>query len=254
MDTAKLWFMLLCVCSSWILCLAIQCNWTTEYEYEKRCCKACPAGEYPKVPCPENGDSVCQKCSTAVLAIEKCFCKVDHLCFDDKCASCKPRKRCEPGYQLRRTGRFDYNYYCEPCQINTYNDAEDSTCKLITKCDGGEIFPGNQTHNARCASSVPQLTTVHAGNQEEKNSQTTHSFMVACLVVTVLTFLVFIMYTAFQTFKYKMHTKISHPYTQRIVLPSDTCSCKLSKEEQGEENDSNTEVSDVPCKHDFHFP
>ncbi|KAL1272527.1 hypothetical protein QQF64_028389 [Cirrhinus molitorella] len=167
---------------------------------------------------------------------------------------CKPRKRCEPGYQLRRTGRFDYNYYCEPCQINTYNDAEDSTCKLITKCDGGEIFPGNQTHNARCASSVPQLTTVHAGNQEEKNSQTTHSFMVACLVVTVLTFLVFIMYTAFQTFKYKMHTKISHPYTQRIVLPSDTCSCKLSKEEQGEENDSNTEVSDVPCKHDFHFP
>ncbi len=30
-------------------------------------------------------------------------------------------------------GAFDYSYYCEPCPKNTYNDAEDSTCKPITK-------------------------------------------------------------------------------------------------------------------------
>uniref|UniRef100_A0A672T5J7 Tumor necrosis factor receptor superfamily, member 18 n=1 Tax=Sinocyclocheilus grahami TaxID=75366 RepID=A0A672T5J7_SINGR len=202
MDTAKLWFTLLCVCGCWILSLAINCDWTTEYEYEERCCKACPL-----VPCPENNtESVCEKCSTAVSAKDKCFCKDNHLCFDDKCGICA----------------FDYWYFCEPCPDNTYNDAEDSTCKSITKCVGGEIFPGNKTHNARCVSS----------EREKDRSQTTHPFMLACLVVTVLTCLVFII----------------KPCTQRMVLPSDTCSCKLSKEEKAED-------SEDPCKHDVHsFP
>uniref|UniRef100_A0A673H9H4 Tumor necrosis factor receptor superfamily member 18-like n=1 Tax=Sinocyclocheilus rhinocerous TaxID=307959 RepID=A0A673H9H4_9TELE len=234
MDTAKLWFTLLCVCGCWILSLAINCDWTTEYDYEERCCKACPL-----VPCPENNtESVCEKCSTAVSAKDKCFCKDNHLCFDDKCGICKTRERCKPGHQLKRTGAFDYWYFCEPCPNNTYNDAEDSTCKSITKCVGGEIFPGNKTHNAICVSS----------EREKDRSQTTHSFMLACLAVTVLTCLVFIMYTAFQIFKYKMLTKSNKPCTHRMVLPSDTCSCKLSKEEKGED-------SEDPCKHDVHsFP
>uniref|UniRef100_A0A671PU10 Tumor necrosis factor receptor superfamily, member 18 n=1 Tax=Sinocyclocheilus anshuiensis TaxID=1608454 RepID=A0A671PU10_9TELE len=210
MDTAKLWFTLLCVCGCWILSLAINCDWITEYEYDERCCKACPL-----VPCPNNNtESVCEKCSTAVSAKDKCFCKDNHLCA------------------------FDYWYFCEPCPNNTYNDAEDSTCKSITKCVGGEIFPGNKTHNARCVSS----------GLEKDRSQTTHSFMLACLVVTVLTCQVFIMYTAFQIFKYKMLTKSNKPCTHRMVLPSDTCSCTLSEEEKGED-------SEDPCKHYVHsFP
>ncbi|XP_016421065.1 tumor necrosis factor receptor superfamily member 18-like [Sinocyclocheilus rhinocerous] len=278
MDTAKLWFTLLCVCGCWILSLAINCDWTTEYDYEERCCKACPLGEYPKVPCPENNtESVCEKCSTAVSAKDKCFCKDNHLCFDDKCGICKTRERCKPGHQLKRTGAFDYWYFCEPCPNNTYNDAEDSTCKSITKCVGGEIFPGNKTHNAICVSSglyflllsytthtviMGKMLQMHFSffhskfhsstsrerEREKDRSQTTHSFMLACLAVTVLTCLVFIMYTAFQIFKYKMLTKISKPCTHRMVLPSDTCSCKLSKEEKGED-------SEDPCKHDVHsFP
>ncbi|XP_073708776.1 tumor necrosis factor receptor superfamily member 18 [Garra rufa] len=255
MDTAKLWFTLLCVCSSWILCLAIQCDWRTEYEYGNRCCKACPSGEYPKVPCPKSGDSVCQKCSTAVSPSDKCFCKDNHLCFDDKCTTCNPRERCKPGHQLRRTGAYDYTFYCDPCEDNFYNDVEDSTCKPITKCVGGEIFPGNRTHNSRCASSV-KFTTVPRGNQdEEKDTQATHPFMLACLAVAVLTFLVFIIYIVCQFVRYKMRTKISKAYTQRIVLPPDSCSCKLSKEEEGEEDDYKSEVSDVLCKHHLHsFP
>ncbi|XP_016374483.1 tumor necrosis factor receptor superfamily member 18 isoform X1 [Sinocyclocheilus rhinocerous] len=259
MDTAKLWFMLLCVCGGWILSLAyIDCDWTTEYEYGEKCCTACPSDQYPKVTCSENkSDSVCENCLTAISAMDKCFCNDNHVCSDDKCTNCDPREKCKPGHQLRRTGAFDYTYFCESCPENTYNDVEDSTCKSITKCAGGEIFPGNQTHNARCGPSA-EFTTVHPGDQGAQNngSQTTHPFMLACLAVTVLTCLVFIMYTAFKIFRYKMRTKISKPScTHRMVLPSDTCSCKLSKEEEGEEKDSKTELSEVPCKHDVHrFP
>ncbi|XP_058635668.1 tumor necrosis factor receptor superfamily member 18 isoform X2 [Onychostoma macrolepis] len=249
MDTAKLWFMLFCVCGNWILSLAINCDWTTEYEYGKRCCKACPSGQYPKVPCSENKNySVCETCSTAILAMHKCVCNDTHLCSGEGCEHCKPREKCKPGHQLRRHGAFDYSYTCEPCPNNTYNDAEDSTCKPITKCAGGEIFLGNKTHNARCSSSDQ--------GAQNNGSQTTHSFMVACLTVTLLTCLVFIMYMAFKIFKYKMLTKISKPpCTHRMGFPSDPCSCKLSKEEEGEVKESKTELLEVPCRHDVNsFP
>ncbi|XP_026117101.1 tumor necrosis factor receptor superfamily member 18 [Carassius auratus] len=259
MDTAKLWLMLLCICGRWILSLAyINCDWTTEVEYNKICCKACPSGYFPK-PCSENkSDSVCEKCSKASSDMEKCLCKDNHLCSNDKCGKCEPRKICHPGYQLQRYGNFDYNYLCEPCPSNTYNDVEDSTCKSITKCVDGEIFPGNQTHNARCGSPA-KFTTVHSKTTNSQptiyNGNQTHTFMVACLAVTVFTCLVFIMYTAFKIFRYKMGTKISKPpCTHRMVLPSDTCSCKLSKEEEGEVKDL-TYHAEVPCKHDVHrFP
>ncbi|XP_043097948.1 tumor necrosis factor receptor superfamily member 18 [Puntigrus tetrazona] len=248
MDTAKLWFMLLCVCVSWISSLALNCDWTTEYEHENRCCKACPSGHYPKVLCSKNkSDSECVNCSTATSAIEKCFCKDNHLCSDDKCENCKPREKCKPGQQLKRNGAFDYTYFCEPCPDNTYNDAEDSTCKSITKCAGGEIFPGNKTHNARCGS-LAKFTTVHPGGQWTQNnsSQTTHSFMVACLIFTVLTCLVFVMYAVFKICTYKMRTKTSKPLcTHRMALPSDTCICKLSKEEEGDINTAHSEVLEV---------
>uniref|UniRef100_A0A671NSJ4 Tumor necrosis factor receptor superfamily member 18-like n=1 Tax=Sinocyclocheilus anshuiensis TaxID=1608454 RepID=A0A671NSJ4_9TELE len=222
MDTAKLWFMLLCVCGGWILSLAyIDCDWTTEYEYGEKCCTACPSDQYPKVTCSENkSDSVCEKCSTAISAMDKCFCYDNHVCSDDKCTNCDPRKKCKPGHQLKRNGAFDYTYFCEPCPENTYNDVEDSTCKSITKCAGGEIFPGNQTHNARCGSFG------------------LYFLLLTCSTHTVMGLIL---------------SKLS--CTHRMVLPSDTCSCKLSKEEEGEEKDSKTELSEVPCKHDVHrFP
>uniref|UniRef100_A0A8C2KNG7 Tumor necrosis factor receptor superfamily, member 18 n=1 Tax=Cyprinus carpio TaxID=7962 RepID=A0A8C2KNG7_CYPCA len=255
MDTAKLWFMLLCVCGSWISSLAyVNCDWTTEYEHGEKCCKACPLGQYPKVKCSENkNDSVCEKCSTDISAMNRCFCKDNHLCSDDNCENCMPRIKCKPGHQLKRNGNFEYTYVCELCPENTYNDAEDSTCKSITKCADGEIFPGNKTHNARCGSSA-KFTTGDPGDQRkiQNNESQTHSFMVACLAVTVLTCLVFILYTAFKMFRYKTRTKICKPAcTHRMVLPSDTCSCKLSKEEEGEEKNL-TELSEVPCKHDVH--
>ncbi|XP_077056055.1 tumor necrosis factor receptor superfamily member 18 isoform X2 [Siphateles boraxobius] len=233
MDTAKLWFTLLCVCGSWISTLAINCDWTTEYEIENKCCKACPSGEYPKGSCQAE----CEKCPKNPALEVKCFCN-NHLCLNEKCSSCEKRTSCKPGQQLNRTGDFDYNYTCVPCPDNTYNDAEDSRCKSITKCVGGVIFPGNKTHNARCVSSV----TRHPTDKQENGIQS-HPFMVACLIVTVLTCFVFIMYTAFQIFKYKMLLKLRKPCTR--VLPSDTCSCKLSKEEMG---DAKTEVSEEYSK------
>ncbi|XP_050969097.1 tumor necrosis factor receptor superfamily member 18 [Labeo rohita] len=239
MDTAKLWFTLLCFCNIWILCLAIRCDWTKEYAYNNKCCKACPSGEYPKEPCSD----MCQKCSTAFSAKDKCFCKDNHVCSNDKCESCNPRERCKPGHQLIRNGAFEYTYYCEQCSDNTYSDAEDSICKPITKCVGGEIFAGNRTHNARCASSV---TTVHPAKEEKQESHTIDYLMVASLAITLLTCMIFIMYTAFKFFRYKMLRKISKQCTHN---------CKLSKEEEGEEDDSKSEISEVPFKHDLYsFP
>ncbi|XP_056109709.1 tumor necrosis factor receptor superfamily member 18 [Rhinichthys klamathensis goyatoka] len=230
MDIAKLWFWftLLCVCGSWISSLAINCDWTTEYELGKKCFKACPSGEYPKESWQENSGIVCEKCPpNPALGKVKCFCNND-LCLNEDCSSCEKRISCEPGHKMRRRGDFDYNYICEPaCPKNTYYDAEGSTCKSIIQCVG-DVIPGNKTHNARCVSS-----------DKQENGILSHPFMVACLIVTVLTCFVFIMYIAFQIFKYKMLIKLRKPCTH--VLPSDTCSCKLSKEEMGDGSDSVSE-------------
>ncbi|XDV35480.1 hypothetical protein PO909_005417, partial [Leuciscus waleckii] len=145
------------------------------------------------------------------------------------------------------TGGFDYNYYCEECPNNTYNDAEDSRCKSITKCVGDVIFPGNKTHNARCVSSgVGNNTDPDRSTNKQETGIQSHPLIVTCLVVTVLTCFVFIMYTAFQIYKYKMLLKLRKPCTR--VLPSDTCSCKLSKEEMGYGSDSKSEVSEEYSK------
>ncbi|KAK7145074.1 hypothetical protein R3I94_011238 [Phoxinus phoxinus] len=250
MDTAKLcfWFTLLCVCGSWISSLPLNCDWTTEYELGNICHKACPSGEYLKKSGKENNrDIVCEKCPPNPASEEvKCFCN-NRLCLNEQCTSCRERLSCKPGEQLRRNGKFDYGYDCVPCPNNTYNDAEGSRCKNITKCVGVEIFSGNKTHNARCDSSVPigvrnDTDTNHSTDKQENGIQS-HPFMVACLIVTVLTCFVFIMYTALQILKYKMLLKLRKPCTR--VLSSDTCSCKLSKEEMGENgSDSKTEISE----------
>lgn len=63
-------------------------------------------GQYPKVKCSENkNDSVCEKCSTDISAMNKCFCKDNHLCSDDNCENCMPRIKCKPGHQLKRNGK-----------------------------------------------------------------------------------------------------------------------------------------------------
>ncbi|XP_067314609.1 tumor necrosis factor receptor superfamily member 18 [Pseudorasbora parva] len=281
MDTAKLCLTLLCICGSWSLASQVKCDLTTEYEFNGRCCKACPSGEYPKEQCQGNHTaSVCEKCSY----MGRCFCQDNYLCRDNKCDSCESKLKCKPGEQLTRYGKFDHIYLCEPCPNNTYNDAEDSTCKPITKiiCDGvDELFPGNQTHNAICLhsggrTSISKDGVTHRpahisavthkpahtgavthrptpGTSTENGNQYTHSFMVACLIVTVLTFLVFFMYTAFQIFKYKMLTKLRKPCIH--ALPSDICSYKLSKEEMGEQANSKTEVPEENRKFDVNsFP
>ncbi len=48
---------------------------------------------------------MCEKCSIASSAMDKCFCKDNHLCSDDTCTSCEPRIKCTPGNQLMRFGK-----------------------------------------------------------------------------------------------------------------------------------------------------
>ncbi|XP_051987006.1 tumor necrosis factor receptor superfamily member 18-like [Xyrauchen texanus] len=238
MNAAKIWFSPLFVCSIWILSLAINCDWTTEYEFQGKCCKDCPSGEYPKYHCKENNsDSVCERCPTKVE--DKCFCEGKMLCKDDECSKCVPKEKCKPGHQLMREGNFKYKYHCEQCPNTMFNDAEDSECKPFAKCDGLRVvFPGNSTHNARCGLYDSPILI---------RSLTSHPVVMACLTITVLIFLVLIMYTAFQIYKHRRHRKISQPYIHRMRMPSDTCSCQLSKEEIGDDSDSKTalEISQV---------
>ncbi|XP_051996881.1 tumor necrosis factor receptor superfamily member 18 isoform X1 [Xyrauchen texanus] len=217
----------------WILSLAINCDWTTEYEFKGKCCKTCPSGEYPKGHCKENNsDSVCERCQKNDEY--NCFCEGEILCKDNTCSECVPKEKCKPGYQLIREGNFVYTYQCVPCPNNTYNDAEDNKCKPFAKCDGLRVsFPGNSTHNARC-------DTYDHPEKGEKRSQSSHPIMTACLTITVFICLVLIMHTAFQTFKHRRHRKKSQPCTHRMVLPSDACNCQLSKEEIGDDRDSKT--------------
>ncbi|XP_039544985.1 tumor necrosis factor receptor superfamily member 18 [Pimephales promelas] len=244
MDTAKLWFCftLFCICGSWISCLDINCDWATEYELGNTCIKACPLGEHPKEPWQGNSGIVCEKCPPNHASEKvKCLCN-NGWCLNEDCSSCEKRKSCTPGHKMKRFGEFDYNYKCmAACQNYSYYDAEDSTCKPNTQCVG-VVIPGNKTNNARCVSS---------GKQE--NPVQSHPFMVACLIVTALTCFIIIMYIAFQIYKYKMLLKLRKPCTH--VLPSDTCSCKLSKEEMGDGSDSKTEGSEEYSKCDVNsFP
>ncbi|XP_051563273.1 uncharacterized protein LOC127446407 [Myxocyprinus asiaticus] len=221
----------------WILSLAINCDWTSEYTFQGKCCKTCPLGEYPKEHCKENNsDSVCERCSTKFK--DKCFCEGKILCNDDECSKCVPKEKCKPGHQLMREGNFKYEYHCEPCPNTMFNDAEDSKCKPFAKCDGLRvIFPGNSTHNARCG----------LDDKGEISSPNFNPVVMASLTITVLICLVLIMHTAFQTYKHRRHRKISQACTHRMGLPSDTCSCQLSKEEIGDDSDSKTasEISQV---------
>ncbi|XP_005166120.2 tumor necrosis factor receptor superfamily member 18 isoform X1 [Danio rerio] len=253
MNTVKLWVTLLCVCGRGIL--SLDCDWTTEYDDNNRCCKACPAGEYPISACSQDRtDSLCEKCPsdlTHLSAENRCFCKDKHLCAGYQCEDCQPREKCKPGQQLMRIGNFHFSFYCAPCQNNTYNDVEDSTCKPITKCDGvGEFFPGNQTHNANCVPEevIPDTTK---SPPEQNRSQYFQSLMVACITITVLTCLVFITLSAFQIFKYKTFIKLNRSKlcTHTRVVSSE--SCKLSKEERGESDHEHKIDLSEDCDHSF---
>uniref|UniRef100_A0AAR2L3N7 TNFR-Cys domain-containing protein n=1 Tax=Pygocentrus nattereri TaxID=42514 RepID=A0AAR2L3N7_PYGNA len=141
MDSAKLGLKLFAVGCFFSMCLAVDCNWKTHYEYRGNCCLACPAE-----PCTSH----CEDCPETATNT-RCACSDNPLCSDDRCSECEPRPRCQRGEELRRTGAFSFTYVCEPCQDNMYSDAEDSMCEPIVKKLGlGELFPGNRTHNARC--------------------------------------------------------------------------------------------------------
>ncbi|TRY82123.1 hypothetical protein DNTS_009444, partial [Danionella cerebrum] len=242
MENVRLCFALFCVLNSWRLSLTLNCDWTTEFDHDKRCCKACPSGHYPKVPCSESkGESDCEKCPPSTNQLSKmnsCFCKEKHICSDDRCNRCEPRMKCEAGHQLKRQGNFDYSFICEPCQDNTYNDVEDSSCKPITRCYGvAEIFPGNKTHNSICYIAILP-NAVNPGPQDLIPGTSPHSFQMTCLTITLLICLVVIVYASLQIFKYRTLIKLNKQCAHRTVLPTEMCSCKLSKEEKGDELES----------------
>ncbi|XP_055069682.2 tumor necrosis factor receptor superfamily member 18 [Misgurnus anguillicaudatus] len=250
MDSAKFWFTLLCVCSGWILTLAISCDWTTQYENDGKCCQVCPTGMYPTQHCSEsNGASVCAKCPDTSVK-RGCFCE-NKLCSDDKCSKCVPIEQCEPGFQLWREGNFDFGYKCEPCSNGTYNDVKGGTCKPFAKCDGFQLgFAGNSTHNARC---INHENLIHVSNKELSSNHFSNIMMLS-LTAAVILCLVLIVYTAFQHWKHTRRVKSFQPCTHKMVLPPDACSCKLSKEEMGDEIDSK-ETSEFSFTCDGHsFP
>ncbi|XP_036427230.1 tumor necrosis factor receptor superfamily member 18 [Colossoma macropomum] len=227
MDSVKLGLKLFAVGCFLSMCLAVDCNWKTHYEYNGKCCLACPAGKYHKEPCSSH----CEEC-TKNASNTRCACSDNPLCSDDHCSECGPRLRCKRGEELRRIGAFSFTYVCKPCPDNMYSDAEDSMCEPIVNCRKlglGELFPGNRTHNARC------------GWQD--SDQLTHKVIVVCLAINGLICLALLINACIRrsTDRRKKYRRRSTART--LVVPSEECTCKLSKEEMGDECDS--DVSDI---------
>ncbi|XP_053492279.1 tumor necrosis factor receptor superfamily member 18 isoform X2 [Ictalurus furcatus] len=121
MDKVKPYVILFATGCVLSMCMALDCNWKTQYEYKGRCCKTCPSGEFPKQHCSENSQS------------------------------------CKQGEELKRTGSFKFGYSCGVCTNQKYYNEKDKMCKPILDCSEIGmlvIFPGNRTHNARCGYQV----------------------------------------------------------------------------------------------------
>ncbi|KAI4900617.1 hypothetical protein NFI96_011552 [Prochilodus magdalenae] len=229
MDSVRLGLRLCALGFVLSVCLALDCNWRTQYEYGGRCCDACPSGKYPKEPCTGR----CEEC-TANATDTRCACSDNSYCIDDACSACKPKPRCKPGEELRRTGRFLFNYVCKPCPDNMYSDAEDGVCEPIADCRrlGLEVlFPGNATHNARC------------GWQD--SDQLTHKVLVVCLAINGLICLALLINACVRRSTDRRKKNKRRSTMRSLVMPAEECSCKLSKEEMGDECDSDSDASET---------
>ncbi|XP_066522795.1 tumor necrosis factor receptor superfamily member 18 [Hoplias malabaricus] len=241
MDSAKLSLKLLAMGYIFTVCLAVDCNWYTQYEYKGKCCDACPPGQYPKDFC----STVCEVCTDKDAA--KCPCTKSHLYGDEDVLKCVDRPTCKPGEELKRSGRFSYNYYCNKCPNNTYSAMEDSMCEPITDCRKfglDVLFPGNITHNAKCGwqSPEPRQDTF---NSTLDSYQLTLKAIVVCLAINSVMCMALMFNACIGRSTDRRKKNKSHSTTRSLILPSEDCSCKLSKEEKGDPSESFSDVSDA---------
>ncbi|XP_062853240.1 tumor necrosis factor receptor superfamily member 18 [Trichomycterus rosablanca] len=213
MDSIKLWLKVLIMDYVLSMCLDLKCNWKTQYEHRGICCDSCPKAN--------------SKTNT------RCSCSDKPLCINSDCSDCALRPKCKRGERLKRAGNFKFTYTCTPCPNMTYNDEEDSTCKPITDCSKVGLLvlsAGNRTHNTRCG--------CHDSNQ------LTSSIMIAGLVICSLICVALIINLCFQKTTERRVKKMfdffmfflpeCHPPIHSLVLQSEECGYKLSKEEKGE--------------------
>ncbi|XP_072539294.1 tumor necrosis factor receptor superfamily member 18 [Salminus brasiliensis] len=215
MDSVQLWLRVWAMGYVLSMCLAANCTWKTQYEYKKKCCDACPSGTYPREPCSTQ----CVNCTSSN---HWCHCGEMPLCTNEDCSACVARPLCKPGEELIRTGNFEFSYICKECPENMYNDKEDGTCGPIADCRKlglDVLFPGNRTQNTRC------------GWQD--SNQWTLKVIVVCLAINGLISLALLVNACSQrsTLKRKKTKRCSA--TCSLGMPSEECSCKLSKEEMG---------------------
>ncbi|XP_007239343.3 tumor necrosis factor receptor superfamily member 18 [Astyanax mexicanus] len=231
MDSVELWvrvWTLGCVLS---LSLAVSCNWRTQYEYNGKCCDACPAGTYSKELC----GSECLNCTAG---ISRCSCGDKHFCENNECSVCVARKQCSPGQVINRTGLREFMYICIDCPENMYSNEERNTCEPIADCKQfglGVLFPGNRTHNARCGWQDP--------SPPRDSNQWNQNVIVVCLAVNGVICLALLVNDCVQRFQNRRRKSKRRPTTRWLVKPSDECGCKLSKEEMGNECDQDSDVS-----------
>ncbi|XP_076870137.1 tumor necrosis factor receptor superfamily member 18 isoform X2 [Brachyhypopomus gauderio] len=177
--------------------------------------------------CPSR----CENCSAATSSETRCSCGGEHLCEDLGCSKCIPRPRCKRGEQLKRSGKYDFSYYCEPCPNATFNNVTDGVCVPILDCRKfgfSTLFPGNKTHDARCVC------------PKDKYDDLIHVVMGICLAITSLICVVLFINICIRKAMYKKRKNKHH-----LIHPNE-CSCKLSKEEIGENHDINeNHVSDI---------
>ncbi|XP_017334685.1 tumor necrosis factor receptor superfamily member 18 isoform X1 [Ictalurus punctatus] len=222
MDKVKPYVILFATGCVLSMCMALDCNWKTQYEYKGRCCKTCPSGEFPKQHCSENSPSVCEKCKGKS---DHCFCN-NALCENVDCSKCSTNPQCKQGEELKRTGSFKFGYNCGVCTNQTYYSEKDKMCKPIKDCSEIGmlvIFRGNRTHNALCGYQVSY-----------PNDLVTHIGVVMGLVITGLACLAILIYLCIQRTREPRTKKKYPPTSSSLNVPFEECGCKLSKEEIGE--------------------
>ncbi|KAK2857767.1 hypothetical protein Q7C36_005686 [Tachysurus vachellii] len=234
MDSVKLYAILFATGCVLPVCMALDCNWRTQFEYRERC-ETCPSGQFPIPDFSKNHQSLCENCTRKG---DHCFCN-NALCGDEKCSKCLSGPLCKLGEELRRTGLYDFTYICESCPNQTYNDEEGKMCKPILDCRKHGlrvIFPGNSTHNARCGCSDIQNHNGFTNNGLVKtNGLVITNVLVVCLAITVLGCLAMLIYICIKKTREQRRLKKHLPISSSLKVPCDECtSCKLSKEEIGE--------------------
>ncbi|CAG5980199.1 unnamed protein product [Menidia menidia] len=212
-------------------------------EFHQTVCKPCPKGHYSDKytffpvceecnHCPQGFSERCTSTTSGT-----CSCQSGFLCSNNLCSECE-ENRCKAWEKPTRTENLSgpnlttYSYKCEPkCRGNEYFDVENDICKPRTECVATryERIPGNETRDSVCY---------------DPETQRDFIYVTMCIGFVFLSLAVFIFVS--YTCSKNLRKRTANQPVQ--VVPVNTSSFHLSKEESGVQLMIQDEVKDSSCQ------